>query len=150
MSTSVKIDSWQKEWLDDHSHLNASELYRRFIDELARCGQGRPDGLEWRESMLEDEIEELEETLERKRQQLEEVKEKIEERENMTDQELISSFEVVARVPSEDPQNEAVKTHAGKHGLKPAELLDMAKEWAEENGVEWRSDQSQSSALSSN
>lgn len=128
VSTSVKIESWQQEWLQDHNHLNASELYRRFLDELASGGHGTPDGLEFRESMLENEIAEIEETLEKKREQLADVREKIEERENVTDAELKKSLEVVADLPNPDPTNPAVKTQAGKHGYSPEEMVSMAEE----------------------
>ena len=136
VSTSVKIESWQQEWLQEHSHLNASELYRRFLDQLA-SGEGKPDGLEWRKQMLEEEVEELKEQLDRKQNRLAEIEEEIEQRENVTDEELVESLKIVAELPSEEPQNPAVRNQAGKHGYKPAKFLDMAKEWAEENDIEW-------------
>lgn len=130
VSTSVKIESWQQEWMREHKHLNASELFRQFLDELASGGHGAPNGLEFRETMLEKEIEELEESLERKREQLDDVREMIEERGNVTDAELKESLRKIAGIPPEKlgPTNPAVKAQAGKHGYSPEEILAMAEE----------------------
>lgn len=129
--TSISIDPALKERIDQESGLNLSGFVNDTLQEFFETGR-RPDGLELRIEMKEQEVERKREEYERAKEELARLKEKEEEREERGDPQFEKAVDTLQDMKEEarELDNPALRNQASKVGVRPEELAKVA--WGEE------------------